>query len=450
MKITVVGTGYVGLVSGACFSEMGHNVVCVDVNQEKIRALEEGKIPIFEPGLEEMVRLNVTQGRLSFTTNMQKAVENSLIVLIAVGTPAGEDGQADLSYIMGAARSIGEFMTGYRIVVDKSTVPVGTAAKVRQTIQAELDRRKVDLQFDVVSNPEFLKEGAAIDDFMHPDRVVIGADDVRTLVLMKELYGSFVRDARPILTMSTRSAEMTKYAANAMLAAKISFINEIANICEQVGADVDDVRNGIGADSRIGYKFISPGIGYGGSCFPKDVKALIHTAAEVDCPARLLDAIDAVNERQKQRLLEKMNLYYHGDLAGKTFAVWGLAFKPETDDVREAPALVMIAALLGAGARIRAYDPKASHEAQRLLGANSDIEYIDNYYEAVEGCDALIIATEWAFFRNPDFDRIHGALKAPVVFDGRNIYPLPLMRQYGFDYISIGRDPVLAFSAPRP
>ncbi|MBI5094006.1 MAG: UDP-glucose/GDP-mannose dehydrogenase family protein [Candidatus Hydrogenedentes bacterium] len=450
MKIAVVGTGYVGLVSGACFSEMGHDVICVDVDADKIKALEAGRIPIFEPGLEELVKTNVTQGRLSFTTSLQRAVEKSLVILIAVGTPSQQDGTADLKYVMAVAKSIGEHMNGYRIIVDKSTVPVGTAAKVRHTVQAELDRRKADCQFDVVSNPEFLKEGSAIDDFLHPDRVVIGCDDVRTTVLMKELYGSFARDARPILTMSTRSAEMTKYAANAMLAAKISFINEIANICEKVGADVDDVRNGIGADSRIGYQFIYPGIGYGGSCFPKDVKALIHTALEVKCPSRLLDAIDGVNERQKHSLLDKMRTYYRDQLQGKRFALWGLSFKPETDDVREAPALVMITELLDAGATICAYDPKAAHETQRAVGARDGLTYADNYYDALHNADALIVATEWSFFRNPDFDRMRTSMAVPVIFDGRNIYPPVLMRHYGFDYFSIGREPVLAYSSARP
>lgn len=446
MKIAIMGTGYVGLVSGTCFSDMGHDVICVDVDTAKIQALAAGHIPIYEPGLEELVRRNVQQGRLSFTTDSAAAVQKSLILMIAVGTPPRADGTADLQHVMAVARDIGRHMTGYRIVVDKSTVPVGTAAKVRQTIQAELDKRKADHQFDVVSNPEFLKEGAAIDDFMKPDRIVIGCDDVRTGVLMKELYASFARDARPILTMSTRSAEMTKYAANAMLATKISFINEIAGICERVGADVDDVRNGIGSDSRIGYRFIFPGIGYGGSCFPKDVKALAKTAQEAGCQTRLLDAVDAVNEGQKRCLLDKMRMYYRGNLEGKQFALWGLSFKPETDDVREAPALVMIDELLKAGAQVRAYDPKAMHETRRVVGPRKGLTYADNHYAVLEGADALVIATEWAFFQNPDFERIRGLLVAPVIFDGRNIYARELMRLYGFDYVSIGREPVFADS----
>ena len=446
MKLAIIGTGYVGLVSGTCFSDMGHDVICVDVDEAKIQALSSGQVPIYEPGLEEMVKTNVAEGRLLFSTNVAKAIRESLVLFIAVGTPPQEDGTADLQYVLNVAKSIGESMDGYKIIVDKSTVPVGTADKVRATIQAALDARGESHEFDVVSNPEFLKEGAAIEDFMVPDRVVIGCDNTKVKVLMEELYANFAKNGRPILFMSTRSAEMTKYAANAMLATKISFMNEVAGICERVGADVDDVRKGIGSDKRIGYRFIFPGIGYGGSCFPKDVKALIQIAREVGAEPRLLPTVDAVNEAQKRVLLEKMLTYYHGDVKGKCFAIWGLAFKPETDDIREAPALVMVEALLAAGARVRAYDPKAEEQTRRQLGEREGLEYIAHYYDAVEGCDALILATEWSFFRNIDMERIKGSLNAPVLFDGRNVYNPAILKRHGFDYFSIGRDPVFGFS----
>jgi UDPglucose 6-dehydrogenase len=446
MKLAVVGTGYVGLVSGTCFSEMGHDVICVDIDEKKIVALRSGKIPIYEPGLEEMVKRNVTQGRLHFTTDLKSAIENSLFLFIAVGTPPREDGTADLKYVFAVAQSIGQHMNGYKIIVDKSTVPVGTADKVREQIRGELEKRGVKHTFDVISNPEFLREGAAIDDFMKPDRVVIGCDDVRTAVLAKELYASFARDGRPILTMATRSAEMTKYAANAMLATKISFINEMANICERVGADIGDVRNGIGSDRRIGYQFISPGIGYGGSCFPKDVKALMTAAQEHGYAGKMLESVDKLNETQKLRLVEKVSTYFRGELSGKTFCLWGLAFKPDTDDVREAPALYIIEALLKAGAKVRAYDPKAAHETQRALGARDGVVYLEGDYEAAAGCDALLLVTEWPAFHNPDFDRLKTLLKAPVIFDGRNVYTPEVMRIFGFDYMSIGRQPVFAHS----
>ncbi len=446
MKLAIVGTGYVGLVSGTCFSDLGHDVLCVDIDQKKIDTLNQGHIPIYEPGLEEMVHTNVEQGRLQFTTDIRRAVEESLVIFVAVGTPPMEDGTADLQYVLNVARSIGQHMNGYKIIVDKSTVPVGTAEKVRAAAAAELAKRGASFEFDVVSNPEFLKEGAAIEDFMNPDRVVIGCENVRVKALMEELYANFARNGRPIIAMSTASAEMTKYAANAMLATKISFMNEMAAICEKVGADVDDVRKGIGSDSRIGYRFIFPGIGYGGSCFPKDVKALIQKAKEVGVDAKLLPQVDLVNEHQKRALIEKISLYYRGELRGKRFALWGLAFKPETDDVREAPALVMAKALLEAGAEIVAYDPKAEEQARIYLGEHENMTYSLQYYDAVEGCDALLIATEWPFFRNADLARLKKSMKAPVIFDGRNIYSRTHMEATGFDYFSIGRDPVLAYS----
>lgn len=446
MKLAVVGTGYVGLVTGACFSEMGHDVVCVDIDEAKIKALQNGRIPIYEPGLEEMVAANVKQERLTFTTDIAASVDSSLFVFIAVGTPPQEDGTADLRHVLDVARSIGRCMNDFKIVVTKSTVPVGTAARVREVIQQQLTARNVSYEVDVVSNPEFLREGSAIDDFMNPDRVVIGCDDPRTLVLMKELYASFARDGRPVLTMSTSSAEMTKYAANSMLATKISFINEMAVLCEKVGANIEDVRMGIGADHRIGYQFINPGIGYGGSCFPKDVKALIRTANGAGHEPGLLHAVEEVNEKQKRLLFEKITTYYDGQLVGRCFGIWGLSFKPETDDVREAPSLVMIDALVTAGASVRAYDPKAMHEAERYLGRRDGVVYADSNYDALEGCDALVLITEWSLFRNPDFARIKGLLKEPVIFDGRNVYTPGVLAAFGFDYFSIGREPILSHS----
>jgi len=445
MKITVVGTGYVGLVTGTCFSEVGHHVTCVDIDEKKVEDLSAGRIPIYEPGLDEMVASNTEQGRLTFTTDIKSAVERALFIFIAVGTPPVEDGTADLKYVLAVARSIGEYLNGYKIVVNKSTVPVGTAGKVYEAIEGAMNEREVTYDFDVVSNPEFLREGCAIDDFMHPDRIVIGCSDCRTEALMKELYASFIHDGRPVLTMDTTSAEMTKYAANAMLAMKISFINEVANICERVGADVESVRNGIGADSRIGYQFISPGIGYGGSCFPKDVQALVSTARAFGYYPRILNAVESVNQDQKLHLIQKVRAYYENDLAGKTFALWGLSFKPETDDVREAPSLRLIESLLADGASVRAYDPKAAHEAQRYLGSqDSRLTFVDDSYTVLEGCDALILVTEWALFRNPDFDLLKELLRAPVIFDGRNLFTTDIMRMMGFDYFSIGRAPVLA------
>lgn len=446
MRLAVVGTGYVGLVTGTCFAEIGHDVTCVDVDAAKVKALQSGEVPIYEPGLDIMVQRNVSQERLRFTTDLQGAVENALICFIAVGTPSMEDGTADLQYVLGVAREIGRSMQQYKIIVTKSTVPVGTAEQLRSAVAEELAARKSSLEFDVVSNPEFLREGSAIRDFMQPDRIVIGCDNPRTMALMEELYSTFVRDGHPVLTMDTLSSEMTKYAANAMLAAKISFINEIAGICERVGADVARVRQGIGADHRIGYQFISPGIGYGGSCFPKDVKALISTAKAAGHDPVLLDSVETVNERQKGVLFEKIRDYYGGELAGRRLAMWGLSFKPDTDDVREAPALTLIRELTAAGAIVQAHDPKAISATQASLGELDGVSYFDDHFEALQGCDALVLVTEWAKFRNPDFDRVKNSLKTPVVFDGRNIYSATLMRDNGFDYSGIGRTPVRAFS----
>ncbi|MDZ4861055.1 MAG: UDP-glucose/GDP-mannose dehydrogenase family protein [Candidatus Hydrogenedentes bacterium] len=446
MKIAVIGSGYVGLVTGTCFSEVGHEVTCVDIDAAKIEALRFGRIPIYEPGLDEMVALNVEQGRLSFTTDLKAAIERALFIFIAVGTPPLEDGTADLKHVLAAAGSIGEYINGYKIVVNKSTVPVGTADKVRNTIEAKLRERTMRLDFDVVSNPEFLREGCAIDDFMNPDRIVIGCGDCRTEVLMKELYASFIRDGHPVLTMDPMSAEMTKYAANAMLAMKISFINEIATICERVGANVEDVRNGIGADSRIGYQFIFPGIGYGGSCFPKDVQALVSTARGAGYDPQILRAVEEVNSSQKTSLMRKVMAYYNNDLSGKRFALWGLSFKPETDDVREAPSLVLIDSLLKAGAEVQVYDPKAARETQRYLGPRAGITYAEDSYSALQSCDALLLVTEWSYFKNPDFDRMKALLNTPVIFDGRNVFSTELMKMLGYDYFSIGRPPVLSHS----
>ncbi len=438
MKIGVIGTGYVGLVTGTCFAESGNDVICVDTDAGKIDRLKKGGIPIYEPGLEELVKRNTAEERLSFTTRIEDAVRHALMLFIAVGTPPGEDGSADLTHVLGVARDIGRHMDGFRIVVNKSTVPVGTGDRVRQVIQEELQKRGEAHPFDVVSNPEFLKEGNAIDDFMKPDRVVIGCDDPRTAELMKELYAPFVRTEKPILIMDVRSAEMTKYAANAMLATKISFINDIANLCELVGANVDNVRKGIGSDSRIGYQFIFPGAGYGGSCFPKDVQALIRTAAEHRYPLRILEAVEAVNNQQKEVLFKKLHQIYHGNLKGKTIAVWGLAFKPNTDDMREAPAIVIIEKLLAAGARVQAYDPEAMDEARKIFGDR--ITYVKKSYDALDQADALVVVTEWNEFRRPDFDRIKAALARPVIVDGRNIYDPAKMKAAGFEYHSIGRN----------
>ncbi|GAM07756.1 UDP-glucose 6-dehydrogenase [Geobacter sp. OR-1] len=443
MKICVFGAGYVGLVAAACFAESGNSVITVDVDQAKIEGLKQGIIPIYEPGLKELVLRNQAEGRLSFTTDVEAAVKGSLINFIAVGTPPGEDGSADLQYVLAVGRSIGQHMQGYKIIVDKSTVPVGTADKVRAAVQEELDQRKVAYEFDVVSNPEFLKEGAAIDDFMKPDRVVIGTDNVRTAEIMKELYEPFMRKHNRMIVMDIRSAEMTKYAANAMLATRISFMNQIAGLCELMNADVAAVREGIGSDSRIGFDFLFPGPGYGGSCFPKDVKALIRTADECGYEMLLLKSVEEVNELQKQVLARKV-LHLLGDpaavkpLAGRTIACWGLSFKPRTDDMREAPSLTIIEELLANGAQVRAHDPEAMKEARKVLGDR--ITYSHNQYEILTGADALVIITDWNEYRNPDFERIMSELKDPLIIDGRNLYKPDRMRVAGFRYMPLGRN----------
>ena len=443
MKIAVIGTGYVGLVTGTCLAESGNDVICMDIDERKIQSLKSGIIPIYEPGLEELVKRNVAHGRLIFTTDMTRSVRNSNIIFIAVGTPPGEDGSADLKYVLNAAKEIGKYMNGYKVIINKSTVPVGTADKVRVVIKS-----KTDYKFDMVSNPEFLKEGAAVDDFMRPDRVVIGTDSPKAAALMRELYAPFVRTGKPILVMDIRSSEMTKYAANALLATKISFINEMAVICASLGADIDNVRKGMGYDRRIGFEFLFPGVGYGGSCFPKDVKALAQTAKEHDVDAKVLKSVEAVNERQKL-LLAQMIIRHHKEkeakkgtrskksLAGKTIAIWGLSFKPRTDDMREAPSVVIINSLLQAGARIQAHDPVAMNEARKIFGRR--IMLMEDGYEALRGADALAVVTEWNEFRTPDFQKIASLLKKPLIFDGRNIYNQQDLRKMGFTYYGIGR-----------
>lgn len=436
MKVAVVGSGYVGLVAGTCFADSGNEVICVDVDENKINQLRQGDIPIFEPGLEEMVKQNVREERLYFTTDIKYAVEQAQIVFIAVGTPPDEDGSADLKYVLDVARNIGKYMNGYKVIVNKSTVPVGTADKVRDEI-----RKHTQYDFAVVSNPEFLKEGAAIDDFTRPDRVVIGTADEKAIEIMRTLYAPFVRSGKPIIIMDERSAELTKYAANALLATKISFINEIANLCEAVGADIDMVRKGIGTDSRIGPHFIFPGTGYGGSCFPKDVQALIRTGGDHRTNLAIIKAVEEVNTRQKTVLLDKIKSYFKQGLRGKVFAMWGLAFKPKTDDMREAPAIEMINALNAEGASVRAHDPEALKEAARVFKdrVDRDLFLFDKRYEALEGADALIIMTEWNAFREPDFFLIKETLKSPAIFDGRNLYDPQRMKKIGIDYFSIGR-----------
>jgi len=440
MNITVIGSGYVGLVSGTCFSELGNSVTCVDIDPVKIKKLNQGIIPIFEPGLETMVLNNVKNKTLFFTTALHEALQNSEIAFIAVGTPMGDDGSADLQYVLAVAKSIGQSMQKRLIVVDKSTVPIGTADKVKATIQKELDTRNSDLQFDVVSNPEFLKEGAAIADFMKPDRVVIGADSEFAFKKMEELYSPFLRSHDRLITMDIRSAEMTKYAANAMLATKISFINEIGNICEKVGADANQVRIGIGSDKRIGYSFIYPGAGYGGSCFPKDVKALTKIAEENGYPAQLITAVEKVNDAQKLVIAQKVVARFGEDLTGFTFGIWGLAFKPGTDDMREAPAIYVIKELVSRGAKIRAYDPKAVNEAkEHYLKEVENITYVDTKYDALKDSDALILLTEWKEFRSPDFEEIILQLKTPIIFDGRNQYISYDLGNKGIEYYIIGK-----------
>ena len=441
MKITVVGTGYVGLVSGTCFAEMGNTVCCIDVDQKKIEGLKKGIIPIYEPGLEAMVLRNTANGNLTFSTDLASKLHDTDIAFIAVGTPMGEDGSADLKYVLQVAQTIGDHMTRPLLVVDKSTVPVGTADQVRKTIQAALDKRGLSIDLHVLSNPEFLKEGDAIADFMKPDRVVIGGDDPEALEVMKELYAPFFRtNMDRMITMDVRSAEMTKYVANAMLATKISFMNEVANICELVGADVNKVRVGIGSDSRIGYSFIYPGCGYGGSCFPKDVKALQKTALSYGYEPQIIQAVELVNDQQKLRIAQKVVSHFGEDLSGKRFAVWGLAFKPETDDMREAPAIYIIQELVKRGASVTAFDPKAMKEAkEHYLKDMAGVSYVDQKYEAVHGADALILLTEWKTFRSPDFEQIKESLKEPVIFDGRNQYNEKVLTKMGFSYYQIGK-----------
>ncbi len=441
MKITIFGSGYVGLVTGACFAEVGNDVLCVDIDERKIEKLKNGEIPIYEPGLDAMVISNGRDGRLRFTTDVAEGVHFGLFQFIAVGTPPDEDGSADLRYVLNVAESIGRHMNDYRIVVDKSTVPVGTADLVRNKIHSVLAERTAVPEFDVVSNPEFLKEGDAIDDFMKPDRIVVGVDNPRTKELLRMLYAPFNRNHERFIAMDIRSAELTKYAANAMLATKISFMNEIANIAELAGADVEAVRQGIGSDSRIGFSFIYPGIGYGGSCFPKDVQALERTARQYGYDARILQAVEAVNHDQKRTLVEKMKRHFNGSLDGKTIAVWGLSFKPNTDDMREAPSRRVLEELFASGARVRAYDPVALEEVRRLYGERDDLELIEHPEETLKGADALAILTEWHVFRSPDFDVIRRELQTPVIFDGRNMYNPDMMEQFGFTYYSIGRAP---------
>jgi len=431
MKIAIVGTGYVGLVAGACFAESGNDVMCVDKDESKVRMLRAGKMPIYEPGLEELVRRNRHESRLTFTTQLPKAVRASTIVFIAVGTPQGEDGSADLQHVLNVARDIARTMNGYKVIVDKSTVPVGTSARVREVV-----RRETTHPFSVVSNPEFLKQGAAIDDFLKPDRVVIGAEDPRARDIMQELYEPFTRTGAPIMMMDCASAELSKYAANAMLATRISFMNEVANVCEAVGANVDEVRRAIGSDKRIGTSFLFPGVGYGGSCFPKDVKAMIHFSSQKDYDFKILKAVEQVNASQKTRLVARMRAHF-GSLKGKTVAVWGLSFKPRTDDMREAPSIPLIKALLAEGVDVQAYDPQATKVAKGIFG--NKVTFAANNYDALRGADCLVIVTEWSEFRRPDFEKMRKLLRSPVIFDGRNLFTPEQMKQSGFTYYSIGR-----------
>jgi len=439
MKITIFGSGYVGLVTGACFAEVGNDVLCVDIDQQKIDSLNNGIIPIHEPGLDEIAAENIRAGRLRFTSDMQEGVDFGLYQIIAVGTPPDEDGSADLRHVLAVAHSIGMSMKEYRIVINKSTVPVGTADRVREKILSVLAERKADIDFDVVSNPEFLKEGDAVNDFMKPERIVIGVDNPRTKELLRFLYSPFNRSSDRFIAMDVRSAELTKYAANAMLATKISFMNEIANIAERVGADVEAVRKGIGSDSRIGFSFIYPGVGYGGSCFPKDVRALERTAHQHGYHSRILQAVEAVNHDQKSTIVRKIRDHYSNDIEGQVFAIWGLSFKPNTDDMREAPSRRVIEELLNEGASVRLYDPVAMDEVRRIYGERDGVFYALNQEDAVKGSNALVVLTEWLVFRSPDFDMIKRDLSHPVIFDGRNIYSPEFMEQSGFIYHSIGR-----------
>jgi UDPglucose 6-dehydrogenase len=439
MKVTVHGTGYVGLVTGACIADAGNQVVCVDIDAAKVAMLERGEIPIFEPGLESIVRRNFAAGRLRFTTDVAAGVRHGDLQFIAVGTPKSEDGSADLRHVLTVADTIGTYMDDYRVIVDKSTVPVGTGDRVREAVAAALARRGATLPFDVVSNPEFLKEGAAVADFMKPDRIVVGTDSDRATTLLRQLYEPFSRSHDKLIVMDIRSAELTKYAANVMLATKISLMNELANIAERYGADIEQVRTGIGSDPRIGYSFIYPGCGYGGSCFPKDVHALIQSADEIGYDAELVRAVDRVNDRQKGVLFRRIQAYYAGSLTGRTFAVWGLAFKPNTDDMREAPSRVLMESLWAAGARVRAYDPQAMDETRRIYGDRADLELCASAAATLEGADALAVVTEWQEFRSPDFDQVRARLRSPVIFDGRNLYDPRLMARLGFRYFGIGR-----------
>ncbi len=440
MKVTIFGSGYVGLVTGACLAEVGNDVLCVDIDPDKIAGLKRGEVPIHEPGLESLIQANMEAGRLAFTTDIAEAVAHGMLQFIAVGTPSDEDGSADLQYVLAVARDIGTHLNEYKIVVDKSTVPVGTADRVRAVLQQSLEERELGgMGFDVVSNPEFLKEGDAIDDFMKPDRIVIGTDNHDAAEYMRALYAPFNRNHDRVIEMDLRSAELTKYAANAMLATKITFMNELANIAEKVGADIEQVRVGIGSDQRIGYHFIYPGIGYGGSCFPKDVKALEHTAGQHGYDARLLQAVDQVNAAQKRSLLSKIYTHFDSNIEGRVFAMWGLAFKPNTDDMREAPSRVLLEALWAAGARVQAYDPEAAAEARRIYGDRDDLVLCESAEDALDAADALMIVTEWKQFRCPDFNHIRARLKTPLIFDGRNIYDLETMQTEGFTYYGIGR-----------
>ena len=432
MKIAVVGTGYVGLVTGTCLAETGNDVICVDINADKVKMMQNGKMPIYEPGLDLLFNRNIDQNRLQFTTNLAEAIEEAKIIFLALPTPPGGDGSADLSYVLGAAKDIGKIIKDYKVIVTKSTVPVGTADKVKAAVGGQ-----TSVEFDVVSNPEFLREGVAVEDFMKPDRVVIGTQSERARKLMGELYAPYVRQGNPIIYMDERSSELTKYAANSFLATKITFMNEVANMCELVGADVDMVRRGIGSDERIGRRFLFPGVGYGGSCFPKDVQALVKSADEHKYDFKILNSVIEVNETQKKVLFEKVNKFYNGELAGKRFALWGLAFKPETDDIREAPALYIIDELIKAGASIIAFDPEAMENVRNVVG--NKISYAADHYSALHGADALLIVTEWSLFRTPDFDQVGDLLKTKTIFDGRNLYDLEKMQECGFYYNSIGR-----------
>lgn len=440
MKICVIGTGYVGLVTGACLAEMGNDVICVDNNAEKIKLLNDNVIPIYEPQLEEIVRNNKDGGRLTFTTDIKTGIEKSLLIFIAVGTPTDEDGSADLKYVLAVAQEIGRYMNSYKIIVDKSTVPVGTSELVRTVILEEQNKNSTKFEYDIVSNPEFLKEGAAIEDFMRPDRVVIGTDNVRTAEIMKELYLPFVKNGHPIIIMDIKSAEITKYAANCMLATRISFMNEISRLCEKTGADITQVRMGIGTDSRIGMPFLYAGLGYGGSCFPKDVKALMHSFKKAGDESLLMNAVDKINQVQRQNFISKIKGHFQGNLKGLKFGVWGLSFKPNTDDMREAPAIDVIEALISAGAQVHAYDPQAVKEAKKIFGdTKAGLTYHKNQYDALDKADAFLLLTEWNSFKEPDFERIASVLKNKVIFDGRNIYDPAALKAKGFSYYSIGR-----------